>query len=207
MCGIVGYFSSNPGPRDRFKLFKIIKQSRIRGLHSFGQSYLENDKIITQKYLQNEFRKIDIPYSNMVIFHNRYCTSGDYKNPLNNQPIHIEDVSLAFNGVIDMRTKEEMEIAYNIRMQTENDGEVLLKSCKKDPLRMLEFIQQKGSFSGLLIKDQTLYAMTNGRRPLWMLKDGDSVFLASTRDIFRRALGDVEPTQLQINELHQWNTK
>lgn len=208
MCGIVGYVSANPGKNDRFKLFKLLKQSRIRGIHSYGISYLDKGKIQTEKFYQNEFNKIKIPHSKLFIFHNRYSTSGDFRNHKNNQPLQIEDTSMVFNGVIDMRTKEEMQSAWGIKMTSDNDGEIVLRKSDLDPHKMLEIIKVCGSYSGLVLKvfkdDARLYAMTNGYRPLWILKDGDSFFFASTKDIFIRAFGDVCPKQLQINTVKEW---
>ena len=208
MCGIVGYISSKPCEKDRFKVFKLIKQSRIRGLHSFGLSYVKNGEILTSKYFQNEFKKIQIPHSNGLIFHNRYSTSGDFRDHKNNQPIQISDTSMVFNGVIDMRTKNEMEMAWGVKIESDNDGEILLRKSECNPENMLQIIKQQGSFSGLILKGLKdgirLYVMTNGYRPLWMLEEEGSIFFASTRDIFIRALGDVMPVPIEINKLLEW---
>lgn len=201
MCGIVGFHTKNKDENDAFRMFKLVRQSRIRGLHSFGFSWYENGKIQTEKYFQNEFKNIKIPDSNTIIFHNRYSTSGDFRDHKNNQPIHIGDLSLAFNGVIDMRTKKEMEDHYRIRMQTDNDGEVVLKVSNGEPIEMMKFVKNKGSFSGILLQGGDLYAFTNGRRPLHKLVIGESTFIASTKDIFIRALGDVKPEPIPINTL------
>lgn len=206
MCGIVGYISKNRGENDAFLTFKLIRQSRIRGLHSFGFSWYENDEIKTKKYFQHEFKDVKIPDSDRVIFHNRYSTSGDYRDHINNQPIHIDDLSLAFNGVIDMRTKEEMEEHYQIKMLTDNDGEIVLKVSNGHPDEMVKFISDRGSFSGILLQGGKLHAFTNGNRPLYHAIIGESVFIASTQDIFIRALGDVHPEPLAINQLHTWTT-
>jgi asparagine synthetase B (glutamine-hydrolysing) len=115
---------------------------------------------------------------------------------------------MVFNGVIDMRTKEEMESAWGVKMTTDNDGEIVLRKSELDPFKMLEIISGFGSYSGLVLKvfkdDARLYAMTNGYRPLWILKDGETFFFASTKDIFIRALGDVHPEPLQINTVNEW---
>ena len=205
MCGIIGYFSKKPSENDWYLLFKLLRQSKIRGLHSTGISYLENSKIVTKKYFQNEFNNIAFPTSNLQIYHNRYSTSGDFKNHLNNQPIEIGDTSLCFNGVIDMGTKSQMEEKYQIKMTTENDGEVALRVSNLDPQALLNFVKDNGSFSGVMIKGETLYAFTNGFRPLWFLEVGESVFIASTQDIFKRAIDGCIPEQVPINTLLQWN--
>lgn len=201
MCGIVGYHSKKMNENDAFKVFKLVRQSKIRGLHSFGFSWYENGQIQCKKYFQNEFRDIKIPDSNTIIFHNRYSTSGDFRLHQNNQPIQINDLALAFNGVIDMRTKKEMESYYGIKMQTENDGELVLTLSNGDPEEMVKFISDRGSFSGLLLQGGDLYAFTNGRRPLYLLEEDGSTFLASTKDIFKRALGDVDPQPVPLNTL------
>lgn len=204
MCGIVGYFSKNPQNEDQYILFKLIRQSKIRGMHAYGLSYLSGDNLVTRKYYQHELRQIKVPNTNMLIFHNRYSTSGDYANHDNNQPIHIDDMSMVFNGVIEMCSKPEMERRWRITMQTENDGEIIMRAGKFEPQQMLKLISFAGSYSGLMIRNKTLYAMTNGKRPLWKLEVNGSTFFASTKDIFIRAIGECDPQPVSINELHQW---
>lgn len=205
MCGIIGYYSNTPTKEHGVILKSLINQSKIRGLHAFGYSYLEGDKYLTKKYYQNEFNQIEFPITKQLIFHNRYSTSGDFKNHINNQPINIEEVGLVFNGVINMGTKEEMEQEYNITLTTSNDGEVLLRVSDFNPEDMLKFItENKCSFSGLLLKDKTLYALRNKNRPGWFLEYNGGLFIASTKDIFVRALGNVEPKELEPNILHSW---
>lgn len=207
MCGIVGYISTNPSENDRYYLFKLIRQSQIRGMHSYGLAWYDNSGLQSKKYYQNEFKTITIPESNAIIFHNRYSTSGDFKNHLNNQPIMIDDMALAFNGVIDMRTKEEMQLHWGVEMQTENDGELVLIKSKGNPEEMLNIVRASGSFSGVVLKNEKLFAITNGRRPMWQLIIGESVFIASTKDIFIRALGDCNPHPVEINTLNEWSIK
>ena len=200
MCGIVGFHTKNRDENDAFRVFKLIRQSRIRGLHSFGFSWYENGQILSKKYFQKEFKDLKIPDSDTLIFHNRYSTSGDFRDHKNNQPIDIGDLSLAFNGVIDMRTKKEMEDHYGIKMETDNDGEIVLRVSNGDPKQMVHFVANKGSFSGILLQGGDLYAFTNGRRPLYRAVIGESTFVASTQDIFQRAL-DVTAEPIPINTL------
>lgn len=207
MCGIVGYFTKKKDILDQLILKKLVKESRIRGLHSFGLSYYSNGILIADKYFQKEFQDIKIPDSNSLIFHNRYSTSGDFKEHKNNQPILINGTSLVFNGVIDMGTKSEIESKWDIQMETDNDGEIILKKSNFDVEKMVEFVSNIGSFSGLILQDGNLYAFTNGNRPLWVLQRGESFFFASTKDIFKRAIPFSEPEKLKINTLHKWNFK
>ena len=50
MCGVVGYSSQDPIDEHYSILHKLIYQSKIRGLHSFGYSYCLNNKLTTRKY-------------------------------------------------------------------------------------------------------------------------------------------------------------
>jgi len=61
------------------------------------------------------------------------------------------------------------------------------------------------SFSGLYLSKNTLYAFRNKNRPGWILEKDGAVFITSTRDIFTRALGEVEPTEIKPNTLYEWS--
>ena len=162
--------------------------------------YLE---VITIKY--HDLDKVQFPPANKIIYHNRYSTSGDYKNHDNNQPIAIGNMSLVFNGVLDMRTKQEMEQHYGIEMETDNDGEILLRLCGSDPDKIQEYVQNTtGSFAGLILtQDNTMYAVRNKNRPLWALNHSGAVFYASTRDIFKRVDSSFEPKELEPYKVYE----
>lgn len=202
MCGVVGYSCSNPKKEHYEILQAIIHQSKIRGLHSFGFSFYDQE-VVTIKY--HNIDKIELPAANKIIYHNRYSTSGDYKNHDNNQPIAIGNMSLVFNGVLDMRTKQEMEEHYGIQMETDNDGEIVLKLCGTDPDKIQDYIQSiSGSFAGLMLTpDNTMYAIRNKNRPLWMLNHSGGVFYASTRDIFKRVDKSFEPIELDPYKMYE----
>lgn len=204
MCGIVGFYAKNRSRKNVIKLLKLFRNSRIRGKHSYGISFVENGQLRTQKYFQNQFRKIQIPENaDALIFHNRYSTSGDFRDENNNQPIQFNDSSLVFNGVLDMASKSEIESKYQIQMQTANDGEILFHQCP-GPKEMMNFTKTCGSFSGLLLNQNSLYAWTNGYRPLWYLEDEGTIFIASTKDIFERSILMCNPKPVEVNKLHEW---
>lgn len=196
MCGVVGYSCSDP-KEEHYEILKaIIRQSKIRGLHSFGFSFYDSG-VQTLKY--HDIEEVQFPLVNKIIYHNRYSTSGDYKDHANNQPIAIGDMSLVFNGVLDMRTKAEMEADYGITMETDNDGEIVLKLCGSNAQKIQEYVQSTtGSFAGLILtQDNVMLAIRNKNRPLWMLNHDNAVFYASTRDIFKRVNTSFEPEQLE----------
>jgi len=159
--------------------------------------------VVTIKY--HNIDKIELPAANKIIYHNRYSTSGDYKNHDNNQPIAIGNMSLVFNGVLDMGTKQEMEEHYGIQMETDNDGEIVLKLCGTDPDKIQDYVQStSGSFAGLILTpDNTMYAIRNKNRPLWMLNHSGAVFYASTRDIFKRVDESFEPIELDPYKVYE----
>lgn len=202
MCGVVGYSCESPIKEHYEILQAIIEQSKIRGLHSFGYSFFDGE-VVTIKY--HDINKVEFPLKNKIIYHNRYSTSGDYKNHDNNQPIAVGNISLVFNGVLDMRTKQEMEEHYQIDMETDNDGELVLKLCGSDPEKIQEYVQNTtGSFAGLILTENNkMYAIRNENRPLWMLNHSGAIFYASTRDIFKRVDQSFEPIKLDPYKVYE----
>ena len=183
-------------------LHLIIQQSKIRGLHSFGYSYYDNE---LKTIKQHNISDIDFPVSDRIIFHNRYATSGDYLDHNNNQPISVNEMSLVFNGVIDMRTKEEMQESYNIQMQTENDGELVIQLCGNDQEKIIDYIKKiKGSFAGLIMMNNKMYAIRNKNRPAWKLEYNNATYIASTKDIFKRVNEFLQPEELTPYKLYEF---
>lgn len=188
MCGIVG-FSGTARRGDRERFINLCRQSCIRGVHAFGIAYYTQDGVcVTKSTVFDEvMNAIPEPLPGKIMFHNRYSTSGDYRNPVNNQPIHVDGNALVFNGTVDMGTKQEMEARHGLNLQTDNDGEIVL----------LDFIAGKpfahigntlATFAGIFLgKDGTMAAFRNEMRPLWCFRDGGNKFISSTRDIAARA--------------------
>ena len=201
MCGIVGYFSSKPSLEDSIILRRLYEESSIRGIHSFGIA----DSYGVTKYLQNEFNEVTPKLTSPIIFHNRYSTSGDYKDHNNNQPIEYKDSYFAFNGVISMKDKKGMEEEYNVSLTTENDGELLLQLTEGNPEDIVNYINSNNvSCAGLMIKEGRLYAFRNKNRPSWVTTINDSVFITSTKDIMKRVIPDSNPEELKPNKLYVW---
>lgn len=182
MCAVVGATAGY----DLHKVLMLFKNSRIRGLHAFGYAYTENGEVHTSKFLEYEdfVDTFSMHLPKEFIAHFRYSTSGDWRELDNNQPIKSEGRSLVFNGTIDMRTKKEMEEAYKITLNTDNDGELVLLS--KDPVA---FINENGrTFAGLLLdKDRNITPLRNELRPLYFSKNKEVTYYASTLDIMNRS--------------------
>lgn len=130
---------------------------------------------------------IPTPMPERIIFHARYSTSGDYRDMLNNQPIVIDGDALVFNGTVDMGTKEEMEQRNGIMMQTDNDGELVLRDIQDGhPFRRLS--DNLVTFAGIVLRGNgEMFALRNVMRPLWRFEVSGGIFLASTQDIALRA--------------------
>lgn len=194
MCGVVG-FSGKGGSRAQF--VALCKQSCIRGVHAFGAAWIDTDGqlryVRSVSYAAVE-DAIPNPLPDRIVFHNRYCTSGDYLVPENNQPIVFDTqrIALVFNGTVDMGTKEEMEARSGYNLLTENDGELVLRDfCEGDPFRRIGKATGT-SFAGVVLGVnssglQYMYALRNEKRPLWAFRTSAGYFITSTRDIASRA--------------------
>lgn len=175
MCGLVAYF----GNVDHDLVERLVYESGVRGLHHFGKAIS--------------------PAEEAGIYHARYCTSGEV-----NQPLWHRNRALAFNGVINMGTKAEMEREYDLQLVTDNDGEVILQVAAT-PEAAVEFLRNpRVTFAGVWLEPGKLTAIRNAGRPLWILRTNEGVYLASTRDIFCRAGAEGEPEQLEPLKIYQW---
>ncbi len=178
MCSVIGY----KGKYNEELLTKVFQYSRIRGLHSFGYSYY-CPELITKKFLKyDEFiESINEDRPNLFIAHFRYSTSGDYKDLNNNQPITLNNTSIAFNGIISQKNKLEMEEEYNIDLPYENDGYILINKYNQE-----DFISLPITFAMVGLEDHKLFCLRNDRRPLWY-KSSDYALVVSTEDILLRS--------------------
>lgn len=187
MCSIIAV----SGNWEEEILKQIMKNSRIRGLHSFGYSFVEKNKIKNSKFIDYDqfIESLIQKKPNKFIAHFRYSTSGDWKVIENNQPIFLDDFCLAFNGVIDMSSKSEMEKKFNVEMKTENDGEIAILKYKEGKDSFLNFINQnKRTFAGVFLNNKNeITAIKNNLRPLSISKYNNATYIASTSDILLRS--------------------
>lgn len=185
MCSIIGW----NGKFEENIVTKLCEASRIRGLHSFGYSFLNNDQIITKKFLKYDqfLNSLKASAPEKFIAHFRYSTSGDYQNEQNNQPITKEGLSMVFNGVIDMRTKEQMEEAYNVDLQTDNDGELAVIYKSRSDQEFKNLVKNKSYAGAFLDFEGNIKVFRNINRPCHIGKLNEIRILASTKDILNRA--------------------
>lgn len=200
MCGIIGYWSSTPKDSHFDAIKRLFVQSKIRGLHSFGYSYFTDGQIVTVKEhkLDDVLRSLDQLKTirpRQLIGHTRYSTSGDYLDHTNNQPIVLGGITLVFNGVIDMRARQEWAKDYGGVFETDNDGEIFLRHIQNGGCPVKFLASKRCSFAGLYFQDGQMSAIRNAFRPMWMSQYEGATLIASTRDIFERAIG-VEAKQI-----------
>lgn len=204
MCGIVGYASANDFTKSDFeKLLKLIKQSNIRGIHSFGCSFYDsNNNIQTYKFI--DFKDFESWYNSefinlhikKFIYHNRYSTFGaNHKDLLEIQPINVGSISLCFNGVLSQKDLTSLQKHLGVDFVTKNDGELFLVNYND----RLNFISEENSFSGVWLLNGNMYCLRNNNRPAYKYNTDKNLIICSTKDIFVRAgfnkeeISEVEP--------------
>lgn len=183
MCGVIGYWPEAPEAGASQAFVRLFEESRVRGRHAYGMS--TGDVCVRSLDYRDVVGVFDP--SRQVIAHTRYSTSGDWRVLANNQPIVADHLALVFNGVIHMGTKEEFERDFGVSCHTDNDGEVFLQRllAGEDAEHFVRRIG--GSFAGVWVDGQRMYACRNEGRPLWRASAYGAMWYASTRDIFGRA--------------------
>ena len=181
MCGVIGIVSKNIIPKDI--IHTLIVQSKIRGQHASGISYLENDIIKTKIIPKNAtFMNLEDVNTKCLIGHARYSTSSlEY-----NQPISYLDVSIVHNGVITQENSANWG-KFDYDFQTENDSEFILKSYLEGKHPVKEY--KEASISSVILDNNTgeVHFFRNEKRPLYYAETKDTYYIASTKNILMRS--------------------
>ena len=195
MCAVIGYSPPQLGDVnalcDAFK--RLMLEARIRGTHAFGITTLDatTGLVFTRRSHDVEEIIAEFNPNYPCVAHARYSTSGDWTDHRNNQPITVGQFSLAFNGVIDMGTKQEFEQRWEVECESDNDGEIFIRKvwAGVPPTRFVS--EMTGSFAGVWLQvyaDKVdLWALRNERRPLWSSDHLGATWFASTQDMLKRA--------------------
>jgi len=197
MCAVVGAILLEPSKEDLLMLHRVFLESKIRGMHATGISYVKNGKVITEKMPvpANEFpfnfaEKINEDGNLYLIGHCRYSTSDlEY-----NQPIGNDDSAIVHNGVITQELPENWKSIYGYDTITKNDSELVLHSA--DPLR--EFSHMSMGVCQLNA-NKTLRFYRNGKRPLYLSSISNGCIITSTADIANRAEVLGRPVEVLMN--------
>lgn len=187
MCAIVGLVVKEEiSNADRDLLKRIFLESKIRGLHATGISWVDSGLIRTEKFPvgadifvnQFDFGKL---IGKMFIGHCRYSTSDLEWN----QPIADEKLSLVHNGVVTQESSENWPIHFGGSYLTKNDTEIFFNRYKEGENPFLRLPNASGAV--LTLSNERLTAFRNGKRPLWVTEMDSGWVLTSTKDIAIRS--------------------
>jgi glutamine phosphoribosylpyrophosphate amidotransferase len=197
MCAVIGTIVQNPSINQLEMIKRVIFESKIRGMHATGISYVKKNSIVTQrlpvsadKFPFNFESYLNEDGNLYMIAHCRYSTSDlEY-----NQPLFHDTKSIVHNGVITQELPENWKELYGYDCITKNDSELVLHS--EDPLQ--EFPNMSMGVCELRV-DKTLRSYRNGKRPLYLTTFNNGCIITSTKDIPYRAGVDGFTTEFLMN--------
>lgn len=205
MCAVIGAVIKNPTATHFDMIRNVFHESRIRGLHATGLSYLKGGSIHTFKepVPADEFKKLD-DLEEMVnddgtlylIGHCRYSTS----DLLYNQPIANETTSIVHNGVITQHDPADWEVLHGYACDGKNDTELLLRSLAD--YSPLEHWKDASLAVCELHIDGKIRAYRNGKRPLYLTVLDDGCIITSTANVAKRANLNYTTVPLSMNIYH-----
>lgn len=189
MCAVIGVMLQQPNAADFEMVKRVFLESKIRGMHATGISFLPawSDGIETYKkpvpadkfeYLNDIGSLVNSDGNLYLIGHCRYSTSDLQYN----QPMESPDKSIVHNGVITQELPENWKELYGYDTLTHNDSELILHS--DDPLK--EFSHMSMGVVELY-KEKKLRFYRNGKRPLYLTSLTNGCIITSTKDIANRA--------------------
>ena len=201
MCAVIGAALKSPTPEQLELVRNVFLESRIRGMHATGLSYVSNGKVVTLKepVPSNEFT----PLSDMeqfinedgnlyLIGHCRYSTS-DLRY---NQPMQINDkVSIVHNGVISQELPENWKELYGYTTETQNDSELINHTLDAGLNPLIEWADSSMAIIELH-SDGLMNWYRNGKRPLYKTTLDNGFIITSTKDIVKRAGITIEPNRV-----------
>lgn len=210
MCGVLGIAIRNFNEGDYDLVRSLFIQSMIRGKHATGVSYVKHGKVVTikdpipadewiEKQDLNNWKNED---GNLYcIGHIRYSTS-DLRY---NQPFATDKLGIVHNGVISQEPASTWFETYNLKTETENDSELILRAmeAEKNPLT---FFHPASMSVCALYDDKRIFAFRNEERPLYYAYDINHVIFTSTYDIAKRSnLTNIQKTSmLTVYELNHF---
>lgn len=204
MCAVIGAALKSPTPEQLELVRNVFLESRIRGMHATGLSYVSNGKVVTLKEpvpspeftpLSDMEQFINEDGNLYLIGHCRYSTS-DLRY---NQPIQINDkVSIVHNGVISQELPENWKELYGYETETLNDTELINHTLEAGLNPLTEWADSSMAVIELH-SDGMMFWYRNGKRPLYktVLENGN--IITSTKDIVKRAGITAEPYRVSYD--------
>ncbi|CAB4168067.1 Gn_AT_II domain containing protein [uncultured Caudovirales phage] len=219
MCAIIGAILKDPRKEDFEMLRRVFIESRIRGMHATGISFLPkwSDKVVTIKeavpadkfiethmHIDNMKEMLNADNNLYLIGHCRYSTSDlSY-----NQPIANDKVSIVHNGVITQENPSNWKELYGYDTETLNDSELILKTLEAEhelsALQPLEKWPESSIAVAELRNNKTIRCYRNGKRPLYLTLNQRYGIITSTVDIARRSNIVTEDSNLLEINMNQY---
>lgn len=192
MCAVIGAVIK---AESSFRTLRnVFIESKIRGKHATGLSYIKDGRIHTiiektsaESFIKNKSFKdyINDDGRLYLIGHIRYSTS-DLKY---NQPINSDIISIAHNGVISQDDPSKWKYVTDGK----NDSELVLKSFEFKSHPLLDFPHSSQAVTALWLSKNEVRGFRNGKRPLWISQNDGEFFFTSTKDIATRSgLTDIQ---------------
>ena len=189
MCSVIGAIIKEPRAEDFLMLHRVFLESKIRGMHATGISYVKHGKIITEKrpVPADEFPFNFPSYVNedgslYLIGHCRYSTSDLEFN----QPIANENLSVVHNGVITQELPEKWKELYGYDCETKNDTELILHTAEDCISPLVRWKDSSLAVIELHV-DKVIRFYRNGKRPLYLTNISNGCIITSTADVIKRA--------------------
>ncbi len=196
MCGIIGLKVKCESNID--KLFSFIDTLTIRGIHCYGIAWFDGFKYKVYKnfdlnIVKDKLKQI-YKLGNLIIYHNRYSTSGDWKYMYNNLPYGTDKLGyISFNGVITQQNKLKWKEIYpQIQCVFYNDAQILLRYFDLDEYIFINFVENllyrysNWSVASCILKRQRIYGFRNNKRPLYYYNDEELEMFISSIDPIRK---------------------
>ena len=205
MCAVIGAILLEPTKQDFAMLRRVFHESKIRGMHATGMSFLPKwssgietliesipaDQFVDKHLHDDNLKDMVSENGNLyMIGHCRYSTSDLEFN----QPMVGVGKSIVHNGVITQEFPENWKEKYGYDCITKNDSELVLHSS--DPLR--EFSHMSMGVVELY-KEKKLRFYRNGKRPLYLTNIQNGCIITSTKDIPVRAEVFGIPVEVLMN--------
>ena len=200
MCAVIGAFIKKPCNKDFKILQDIFIQSKIRGLHATGFSFVRDKKVHTKKEpTPADIFLRDVNFAQCVnedgniylIGHCRYSTS----DLLYNQPIQTsDDLAVVHNGVITQEDPDD----WIYKAETKNDTELINLAIKdkKNPIDLYK----DSSISALeLHANKDIIYYRNGKRPMYKTTYKKGFFITSTKDIPMRVSSSFKAEKVEMS--------
>ena len=189
MCSVIGAIIKEPRAEDFLMLHRVFLESKIRGMHATGISYVKHGKIITEKrpgpaddFPFNFPSYVNEDGSLYLIGHCRYSTSDLEFN----QPIANENLSVVHNGVITQELPEKWKELYGYDCETKNDTELILHTAEDCISPLIRWKDSSLAVIELHV-DKVIRFYRNGKRPLYLTSISNGCIITSTADVPKRA--------------------